>query len=188
MSMSCAAREYDRSISKGHMTIRMMFTLCQVVVSFFCGEASWGLTEGLRRLRWLRLIVCIIPFLCSTLIVKAFVDNYKSYRQSSDDYSYYEGKVLEEKVAQLKTSVADHNDAIKRLLEQSNTTVLLAVRQQDQIDKMQEMLADEKKVMLEVLVAIVILGGGSLLKDVLQLKFRRERIKLRSEDDKDKRM
>lgn len=154
--------------------------LVHVVAGFFWGEASWGLTEGLRRLRWLRLIVCLIPFFSTGLVVKALIDSSRSQASTDrDSYSYYEGKVLEEKVSMLRVNVNDHGEAIKRLLEQSNTTVLLAVKQQDQIDKMQEVLNDSKKIILEVLVAIIVLGGGSLLKDVLQMKFRRERVKLR---------
>lgn len=163
----------------------MMLTAVHVIVGFFWGEASWGLTKGFRRLRWLRLTLCLIPFFSTALVLKAVVDNYLSERRG-DDYSYYEGKVLEEKVSELKTNIQNHDEAIKRLLEQSNTTVLLAVKQQSQIDKMQEVLTDGKRVMLEVLVAIVVLGGGSILKDVLQLKFRRERIKLRRSEDENK--
>ncbi len=159
------------------MTVRALAMLLRVTVEFFWGEAAWGMTAGLRHLRWLRLLVVILPFVAGGIVLWIIVDGYAAPRERYDgNYSYYEGKILEERVR-------DQGEAIKRILEQQNTTVLLAVKQQDQIEKIQEIVADAKKVMLEVLVAIVVIGGGSILKDVLQMKFRKRSTHLRKEAD-----
>jgi hypothetical protein len=96
-----------------------------------------------------------------------------------DSYSYYEGKILEERLGETRLKLDKQGEDIKRLLEQSNTHTLLAVRMQSQIERMQDLLDAGIKVLGGVVVAVV----ASLLKDILQLRLRHERSKLKRRID-----
>lgn len=152
------------------MTIRTLALLIRVTIEFFWGEATWGLTLGLRRLRYLRLVVALLPVLSCTLVGWAIIG-----AKANDNYSYYEGKILEERLAETRRKMDAQAEDIKRLLEQSNTHTLLAVRMQSQIEQMQQLLDAGIKVLGGVVVAVV----ASLLKDILQIRLRHERSKLK---------
>lgn len=155
------------------MTVRILALLTRVTLEFFWGEAIWGLTAGLRQLRWMRLVLCIIPFVAVGTVVWAVVGSYAANR-SNDSYSYYEGKVLEERMNETRRMVDGQGQDIKRILEQQTTSTLLAVRMQTQIDQMRELLSAGIKVLGAVVIAI----AGSLLKDIFQIRLRSERAKI----------
>lgn len=160
------------------MKLTTLAMLLRVTVEFFWGEATWGITDGLRHLRWLRLTVCILPFVSGGLVCWAIIGAAAAESRDRDSYSYYEGKVLEERLTETRYKLSAQGEDIKKLLEQSNTSTLLAVRMQSQIERMQELLDAGIKVLGGVVVAVV----ANLLKDILAIRLRRERRKLRQSE------
>jgi len=141
----------------------MLGVLTRVTMEFFWGEAAWGLTLGLRRLRLLRLGIILLALLEIVLICWATVQQYTA----NDSYSYYEGKVLEEKVTQAQKKVDAHDADMKRLME-------LVVRMQAQLDSQQNTIEAGIKILIAGILTPVLAFLWSIFKSGL----RRERMNL----------
>lgn len=148
------------------MTLRTLAALVRVTVEFFWGEAAWGLTAALRQLRWLRLAALLSCVVALSLVMWAVVDN--SAKAFKDSYSDFEGRLLEEKVREMNEKVISHRDDIKTMKEDIKTAALLAVQMQGQISYLTRVADNARTVLVGVVVAVV----GSLLKDIIGIKFR----------------
>jgi len=155
-----------------HWTYSALRPCAIALVQFFWGEAMWGATLTLRRLRWLRFSVSASVVVSVIVVVWAIAGYHLA--QNRDSYSYYEGKVLEERVAVQQQKIDAQNSDIRRLLTEMNTATLLAVRMQAQIDQMQDLLGAGVK----VLGAVTLMVAGNLINSLLQIKVRREAAKL----------
>lgn len=132
----------------------------------------WGATLTLRRLRWLRLTVSTSVVVSTVVVIWAIAGYHLA--QTKDSYSYYEGKVLEERITVQQHKIDSQESDIRRLLTEMNTSTLLAVRMQAQIDQMQDLLSAGVK----VLGAVVLMVAGNLINSLLQIRVRKEAAKL----------
>lgn len=156
-----------------------IYPCLHVLLLFFWGEAAWGLTAGLRHLRWLKLVTAIGTIASVGLVVWGMVGYSSAKAAASDSYSYYEGKVLEERVAELQRKLDGHEENFKRLVLDSNTQTLLAVRMQGQIEQQQKLLDAGIKVLGAVVVAVAV----GLFRDLIHIRLRTERQKLRRKEE-----
>jgi hypothetical protein len=148
-----------------------------ISIQFFWGEAMWGMTEGLRRLRIVRISIILLGMLSVGLVLWALIEREVVLAARINDggyYSYYEGKVLEERVFEIKKRAETQADDIKRLLEMANTSTLLAVRMQNQLEKQQDLLDAGVKILGAVVVTPIL----AILWSIFKTGLRRERPKL----------
>ena len=122
-----------------HWTYQALRPCAEAFVLFFWGEAEWGLTQGLQRLRQLRFSIVIIALLSISIVCRTAIEHALAAK-SSDSYSYYEGKVLEERMVQAQRKVDAQAEDIRRLLEMANTQTLLAVKMQSQMESQQQII------------------------------------------------
>jgi len=153
-----------------HWTYAALRPCAGVIGEFVWGEAAWGATVTLRRLRVIRLTIIILCVTCSSLVCWALVERVLASGRP-DSYSYYEGKVLEERLSEMKHKVDQQSDDIRRLLEMANTATLLAVRMQGQMEKQQDMLDSGFKVIGALIVTPVL----AILWSIFKTGLRRER-------------
>lgn len=149
-----------------HWTWSAIRPCLTVVTEFFWGEAAYGATAALRHLRWLRLVVCVIPLIAIGLVFTAIAQyQYKS----TDSYSYYEGKVLEERLQQSNARMIIMQDDLSKLKENAVASTLLSVKMQSQLDRMQDLLDAGVKVLGAVVLAVL----GQLVKGIFDIRLRR---------------
>lgn len=158
-----------------HWTYQALRPCFTVLVEFFWGEAVWGATLALRRLRWVRACVSMSTVVASIIVIWAISDyQLADGNDHKDNYSYYEGKVLEEQLKETRRRIEEQDRDIKKLLLEANTSTLLAVRMQEQINQMERLLSAGVK----VLGAVVLMVAGNLVNSVLQIRVRKEAAKI----------
>lgn len=152
-----------------HWTYAAIKPCLAVMVQFFWGEAEWGATQSLRQLRKLRLSIILLSMLSISLVCWAIVE--RALAVSNDTYSYYEGKILEERITETKRKVDEQSNDIKRLLEMANTSTLLAVRMQAQMEAQQQVIDAG----IKIFGAAVIMPTLAMLWAIFRSGLRRER-------------